>query len=68
MPLFKRGIAEPEADPAQSDVREHGVRAEVVVEERSRHASNRRRGQPPHAQGTVREPGSEAIERGPTAP
>jgi hypothetical protein len=31
--LFERGVPEAEADPAQSDVREHRVGLDVVVQE-----------------------------------
>ena len=37
--LLESGIPEPEADPAQSDVREHGVGLEVVGQDPTEHES-----------------------------
>src|SRR3989442_4860532 len=55
--LLERGIPEAKADPAQSDVREHGVGLEVVGQHRTDHESACRRRHAPYAQWTVRETG-----------
>src|SRR5262245_33317901 len=55
--LIERRILEAEADAAQSDVREQGVRLKVVGQDRAEYESGRRRRHAPHAQRTVRETG-----------
>src|SRR5262245_10829183 len=56
-PLIERRILEAEADAAQSDVREQGVRLKVVGQGRAEYESGRCRGHAPHAQRRVRKPG-----------
>jgi hypothetical protein len=60
--LLQRGILEAEPDPAQPDVREHGVGVDGVCQDRTDHESGRRRGHATHAKATVCKVGKRARE------